>query len=91
MNPPAEPSYRSRARAWLERMRDAPAFVSVPVGVLFVLGGVFSFLPVLGPWMLPVGLAILAPRVPLARKVLRRSYRLLLKWRIIRVKRLNGV
>jgi hypothetical protein len=87
MNRSAEPSYRSRARAWLARMRDAPGYVSVPVGVLFILGGVFSFLPVLGPWMLPVGLAILAPRVPIARKVLRRSYRLLLKWKLIRVKR----
>ena len=32
--------------------------------VLLILGGVFSFLPVLGLWMLPLGLMVLAVDIP---------------------------
>ncbi|MBU1303977.1 MAG: hypothetical protein KKF33_00455 [Alphaproteobacteria bacterium] len=35
-------------------------WVRVPLGILLVLGGIFSFLPVLGIWMLPLGLLLLA-------------------------------
>ncbi|MBP7001972.1 tryptophan synthase subunit beta [Amaricoccus sp.] len=38
-----------------------------PLGVLLVLGGVFSFLPVLGIWMLPLGLLLLAVDFPFLR------------------------
>lgn len=89
MTQSAEPSLRTRVKDWLTRLQGAPSYVSVPIGVLFILGGVFSFLPVLGPWMLPVGLAILAPHVPFARRLLRKLFRLALKWRIIRVKRVG--
>lgn len=39
----------------------------VPLGVLLMLGGVFSFLPVLGLWMLPLGLLLLAVDFPVLR------------------------
>ena len=42
------------------------------VGLLLVLGGVFGFLPVLGYWMVPLGLALLAVDFPLARRINRR-------------------
>jgi hypothetical protein len=42
------------------------------LGVLFVLFGVFGFLPVLGFWMIPVGLAILAIDFPPVRRFQRR-------------------
>lgn len=38
--------------------------VRIPLAVLLILGGVFSFLPVLGLWMLPLGLLVLAIDVP---------------------------
>lgn len=38
--------------------------VRIPLAILLILGGVFSFLPVLGLWMLPLGLAVLAVDVP---------------------------
>ena len=38
--------------------------VRVPLAILLILGGVFSFLPVLGIWMLPLGLAVLAIDIP---------------------------
>jgi hypothetical protein len=48
-------------------------WVRIPVGVLFVLGGVFSILPVLGIWMLPLGLLLIAYDVPFLRKPVARS------------------
>jgi hypothetical protein len=38
--------------------------VRIPLALLLILGGVFSFLPILGLWMLPLGLAVLAIDVP---------------------------
>jgi hypothetical protein len=42
------------------------------VGLLLVIGGVLGFLPVLGYWMLPLGLALLAVDWPVARRAYRR-------------------
>jgi hypothetical protein len=42
--------------------------VRIPVGVLFILGGVFSILPGLGIWMLPLGLLLMASDVPFLRR-----------------------
>jgi hypothetical protein len=56
-----------------DRLRQPEAvWVRVPAGVALIGGGVLSFLPVLGLWMLPVGVALLACDVrpiqpPLAR------------------------
>ncbi|MBL8572973.1 MAG: hypothetical protein JNM13_04780 [Hyphomicrobiaceae bacterium] len=45
----------------------------VGLGVAFVLGGIFSILPVLGVWMLPVGLMILSVDFAIARRLRRRG------------------
>jgi hypothetical protein len=39
--------------------------IRLPVAILLILGGIFSILPVLGIWMLPLGLMLLAVDVPL--------------------------
>lgn len=45
----------------LQRLRRPGAqWVRIPLGILLVIGGIFSFLPVLGIWMLPLGLILLA-------------------------------
>jgi len=45
----------------LARLRRPQArWIRIPLGILLVLGGIFSFLPVLGIWMLPLGLLLLA-------------------------------
>ena len=45
----------------LERIRRPEArWIRIPLGLLLILGGIFSFLPVLGIWMLPLGLLLLA-------------------------------
>ena len=41
------------------------------VGILLVIGGLFGFLPVLGYWMIPLGLALLAVDWPWARRLSR--------------------
>ncbi len=48
-------------------LRDGMRIVRLPTAFLLLLGGVFSFLPVLGVWMLPLGLMLLAVDVPLIR------------------------
>jgi len=51
---------------WLRR--PALRWVRIAAAVLFMLGGVFSILPVLGLWMLPLGLVLLAEDVPPLRR-----------------------
>ena len=53
----------------LKRLRGKRAvWVRVPAGVALIGGGVLSFLPVLGIWMLPLGLALLAQDIPVIRR-----------------------
>ncbi|WP_210529963.1 hypothetical protein [Rubellimicrobium arenae] len=39
----------------------------MPVALLLMLGGLLSFLPFLGVWMLPLGLLLLAVDLPVLR------------------------
>jgi len=43
-------------------------WIRIPAGVLLVLGGIFSILPFLGIWMLPLGLLLIAYDVPVLRE-----------------------
>lgn len=47
--------------------RDSWFPVRFPMALLLVVGGLFSFLPILGIWMLPVGLLLLAVDLPVLR------------------------
>jgi hypothetical protein len=42
------------------------------IGVILVLGGFLGFLPVLGFWMVPLGLMVLSIDLPIARRWRRR-------------------
>jgi hypothetical protein len=42
--------------------------IRIPAGLLLIAGGVFSFLPALGIWMLPLGLMLMAYDVPFLRR-----------------------
>jgi len=55
----------ARLLEWLRR--PGARLIRVPLGILLVLGGIFSFLPVLGIWMLPLGLMLLALDIALLR------------------------
>ncbi|MEN8196026.1 MAG: hypothetical protein ABFS30_05860 [Pseudomonadota bacterium] len=58
-----------RAFAW-GRLKIRFGFRTL-LGLLFVAGGIFGFLPVLGFWMVPVGLVLIALDVPPLRRWLR--------------------
>ena len=44
----------------------------VGLGVALIVGGLLGFLPVLGFWMLPLGLAVLSVDIPWVRRRRRR-------------------
>lgn len=47
--------------------RDSYRLVRAPLALLLIVGGLFSFLPLLGIWMLPLGLLLLAVDLPALR------------------------
>jgi hypothetical protein len=55
---------------WLRR--PSSRLVRIPLAILLVVGGVLSFLPILGLWMLPLGLLLIAQDVPLLQAPLAR-------------------
>ena len=48
-----------RGRKW--------AAYRIPLGIALIAGGIIGFLPVLGFWMVPLGLVLLAQDVPFLR------------------------
>lgn len=50
------------------------------LGIVFVFGGLFSFLPVLGIWMLPLGLVILSVDWAFVRRWRRQAEVRLTRW-----------
>jgi hypothetical protein len=58
---------------WLREPKHRP--IRVIAATLFVLGGLFSILPILGLWMLPLGLGLLAEDVPGMKPPLERASR----------------
>jgi hypothetical protein len=55
------PRLRS-ASQWL--LLPSSTWIRIPAGILLICGGLLSFLPILGLWMLPLGLLLLAEDVP---------------------------
>jgi len=60
----------ARFVGWLRR--PSSRLVRIPLAILLILGGIFSFLPVLGLWMLPLGLLLFAQDVPMLQGPLAR-------------------
>ena len=56
--------FRAYARSRL------PPGMRLLVGVLMIIGGIFGFLPILGFWMIPLGISVAAlDVVPLWRRI----------------------
>jgi hypothetical protein len=68
------PERLQSAVRWLRR--PAARWVRIPAGLLLIVGSIFSILPILGLWMLPLGLVLLAEDV----KLLRRGMDRVLAW-----------
>lgn len=72
MGQPAPTDLKARIAHWSYRLLhwgkdDVPPVLRSVVGVLLMCGGVLGFLPVLGFWMLPLGLAFIALDLPFAQ------------------------
>jgi hypothetical protein len=66
-------------------------WIRIPLGVLLVLGGIFSILPVLGIWMLPLGLLLVAYDIPILREPVGRfTIWLLARWTALRERLFPG-
>ena len=59
---------------WLRK--PGSVWIRVPLGIALILGGFVGFLPILGFWMVPLGLIVIARDVPFVRPPLNR----LLDW-----------
>ncbi len=56
---------RWRIRSPIRRLLQPSSFwIRMPAGALLTCGGLLGFLPILGFWMLPLGLILLAEDVP---------------------------
>lgn len=60
------PPRPARFVAWLRK--PSSRYARLPLAIVLMFGGVFSFLPVLGLWMLPLGLLLFAQDVPVLQK-----------------------
>jgi hypothetical protein len=60
----------SPLRIMVRRVRQPSAiWIRWPAGILLICGGLLSFLPILGLWMLPLGLMLLADDIPALRSL----------------------
>jgi hypothetical protein len=44
----------------------------IAAGILLIILGMFGFLPILGFWMIPMGVVVLSVDIPAARRLKRR-------------------
>jgi hypothetical protein len=75
-----------RVARFIRWLRKPSSFwMRLVVAILLVLGGVFSFLPILGLWMLPLGLLFIAQDVPILQMPLANALRWIeSKWKRLR-------
>jgi hypothetical protein len=59
------PEWLGRLLRWIVK---GTRWVRIPIALVFIVGGLFGFLPVLGFWMVPIGLLLLAVDVPFLRR-----------------------
>jgi hypothetical protein len=80
------PERWSGAMSWL--VSPAARLVRLPLGLLFIAGGVFAFLPVLGVWMIPLGIVLIAVDVASVRRQVVRTWPMVeARWRLYRSRR----
>ena len=71
-------------------MRNYPRWLRISVGFFLVLGGILGFLPILGFWMIPLGMVVLSYDLPFVRRWRRRLEVRWLRWRRGRTSRSTG-
>lgn len=74
------PMTRTRMRRLMRRAQRVSRPLRLTLGVALVVGGVLGFLPVVGFWMLPLGLLVLSLDLPAARRLHSRLRRKVRAW-----------
>jgi len=64
-----------------KKVAKLPFLARQIIGVLLVIGGLFGFLPVLGFWMIPLGILVLSVDFRWARRVYRRRVVVWRRWK----------
>jgi len=60
----------ARFVGWLRK--PSSRLARIPLAILLIAGGIFSILPVLGLWMLPLGLLLFVQDVPILQRPMAR-------------------
>jgi len=78
----------TRVSHFIRWLRKPSSFaVRLVIALLLIVGGFFSFLPILGLWMLPLGLLFIAQDVPLLQKPLVKALTWVeARWELLKVK-----
>lgn len=72
------PEQVQRGIAWLRQ--PSKRLVRLPLSFLLMFGGFLGFLPILGFWMLPLGLLLLAEDVPAIKRPTMRALGAVQDW-----------
>ena len=56
------PAFAARFVHWLRQ--PASRWIRFPLGIFLILAGIVGFLPILGFWMVPLGLIVVAQDLP---------------------------
>lgn len=67
-------------RETVNKVMPASRIGRLVVGILFIIGGVLGFLPILGFWMIPLGFLILSVDFPFIRRFRRNQEVRLGRW-----------
>ena len=62
------PALNRQVQRFFQRIKQLPTMLRNLIGLLLLLGGMLWFLPVLGIWMIPLGLLVLSVDFPWARR-----------------------
>jgi hypothetical protein len=82
------PEKAAHAARWLRQ--PSSRWVRIPAALLLVASGFVGFLPVLGFWMIPLGLLLIAQDIPVLRPPMARAMNWLQnKWEDYRSRKKN--
>jgi len=70
---------RHTKRWYLRLIRRKAVWLRIPAGLLLIAAGLLGFLPVLGFWMIPIGIALIGRDIPFVRGLVLRAIRKLRK------------
>ena len=72
--PMAEPDFQQRISIFGRRVPlPQSRMLRISIGLLLVFGGLLGFLPILGFWMMPLGVLVLSYEFAMVRRWRRRS------------------